>query len=70
MKTIGRKMTGMGSLFQKGCLKLVFIYAEYSKCMQEKTGFGIKDCSLLYFLRWKFFIDERVIGKGDEKVLI
>ena len=32
------------------------------------TAFGTKDCLSLPSVAWKFYKDERDIGKGDEKI--
>ena len=43
------------------------IYARYSKYMQEKTGFGMRNCLWLHSLWWMFCNDENTIGKADER---
>ena len=44
-----------------------FKYARYSKLMQKKTGFGMKDCLTLFSLSWKLFIDEIENSKAEKR---
>ena len=45
-----------------------FSYARYTKAMEEKTGFGMKDCLLLPGLGWKYFDSSRT--EEDEPLVI
>ena len=70
MKTIGRKKKMNALYLGIDVLSLAFICARRSNNMHEMTDSGQKDCLSLHFLGWKVFIDERDIGRGDEKVFI